>query len=48
MAGEELAKHRQRIAGLKRALTLGPVQLSTAAVRAVRTKRIGSSQKIDD
>ncbi len=45
MAGEELAKHRQRIAGLKRALTLGPVQLSTAAARAVRTKRIGKDAR---
>ena len=39
MAGADLAKHRQRIAGLKRALTLGPAQLSTAAARAVRAKR---------
>ncbi len=39
MAGEELVKQRQRIVGLKRAITLGPVKLSTAARRADRTRR---------
>lgn len=48
MTGAELAKQRQRIAGLKRALTLGPAQLSTAAMRAVRTKRAGDRPSSDD
>ncbi len=39
MNGEELRKQKQRIAGLKRALTMGHVKLSTAAHRAKRTKR---------
>ena len=38
-AGDDLKKQRQRIAGLKRALTIGPVGLSDAAARAVRKKR---------
>ena len=39
MAGDDLKKQGQRIAGLKRALTIGPVGLSDAAARAVRKKR---------
>jgi hypothetical protein len=34
MTGEALAGQRHRIAGLKRAITMGPVKLSNAAVKA--------------
>ncbi len=39
MAGEDRKKQRQRIAGVKRALTIGPLGLSDAATRAVRSSR---------
>ena len=39
MSGKELAKQRQVIAGLKRALTMGPARLGGAALKARRTMR---------
>jgi hypothetical protein len=36
MTGETLAGQRHRIAGLKRAITMGPVKLSSSAVKAHR------------
>jgi hypothetical protein len=39
MTGEDLTEQRQRIAAVKRAMTIGPVGLSDAAARAWRRRR---------
>lgn len=40
LSGDQLARQRRHIASLKRVLTLGPSDLSAAAVKAARSRRI--------